>query len=70
MKRTPEAEWVEFFFLSNNEQFPPNNRAIMTNATIIKVVLLSAAEAELGAFFLDAKEGVYLHQILTKMGHP
>jgi hypothetical protein len=42
----------------------------MTNATIIKAVKLSAAEAELGALFLDAKEGVYLRQILTKMGHP
>ena len=30
----------------------------------------SAAEAELGALFLNAKEGVYLRQILTEMGHP
>ncbi len=29
----------------------------------------SAAEAELGALFLNAKEAVYLRQILTKMGH-
>jgi hypothetical protein len=29
----------------------------------------SAAEAELGALFLNAKEGVYLKQILTKMSH-
>ncbi len=57
-------------FLSNKQQFPPNNGAIMINATIIKAVMLSAAEAELGALFLDAKEGVYLRQILTKMGHP
>jgi hypothetical protein len=42
----------------------------MTNITIIKVVMLLAAEAELGALFLNAKEGVYLCQILTKMGHP
>ena len=58
------------FFLSNNDQHPPNNGAIMTNATIIKTVMSSAAEAELGAKFLNAKEGVYLRQILTKMGHP
>jgi hypothetical protein len=44
------------FFLSNNEQFPPNKGAIMTNATIIKAVMLLAAEAELGALFLNAKE--------------
>ena len=42
----------------------------MTNATIIKVVMSAAAEAELGELFLNAKEGVYLRQILTKMGHP
>jgi hypothetical protein len=35
----------------------------MTNATIIKAVMSSAAEAELGALFLNAKEGVYLRQI-------
>jgi hypothetical protein len=34
--------------------------------------MLSAAEAELGELFLNAKEGVYLYlcQVLTKMGHP
>ncbi len=42
----------------------------MTNATIIKAVMSSAAEAELGALFLNAKEEVYIRQILTKMGHP
>jgi hypothetical protein len=46
------------FFLSNNDQLPPNNGAIMTNATIIKAVISSAAEAELGALFLNAKEVV------------
>ena len=58
------------FFLSNNDQFPPNNGAILTTATIIKAVMSLAAEAELGALFLNAKEGVYLRQILTEMGHP
>jgi hypothetical protein len=58
------------FFLSNNDQFPPNNGAILTTATIIKAVMSSAAEAELGALFLNAKEGIYSRQILTKMGHP
>ncbi len=57
------------FFLSNNDQFPPNNGAILTNATIIKGVMSSAAEAELGALFSNAKEVIYLCQILTKMGH-
>jgi hypothetical protein len=30
----------------------------------------SAAKAELGALFLNAKEAVYLRQILDEMGHP
>jgi hypothetical protein len=58
------------FFLSNNDEFPPNNGAILTVATIIKAVMSSAAEAELGALYLNAKETVYIQQILTKMGHP
>ncbi len=58
------------FFLSNNDTSPPNNGAILTNATIIKAVMSSAAEAELGAFYLNAKEATYLRQILQEMGHP
>ncbi len=37
------------FFLLNNETFPPNNGTILTIATMIKAVMSSAAEAELGA---------------------
>jgi hypothetical protein len=58
------------FFLSDDVDNPPNNRAILTLATIIKSVMSSAAEAELGAIFLNTKEAVYLRQILTEMGHP
>jgi hypothetical protein len=58
------------FFLSNDENCPPNNGAILTNSRIIKAVMSSAAEAELGALYTDAKEGVYLLQILDEMGHP
>jgi hypothetical protein len=58
------------FFLSNEDKFPPNNDATFTNATIIKAVMASAAKAELGALYLNAKEAVYLQQILIEMGHP
>jgi hypothetical protein len=37
---------------------------------IIKVVMSSAAEAELGALYLNARKVVCLRQILTEMGHP
>ncbi len=46
------------FFLSKDYKFPPNNGAILTVATIIKAVMSSAAEAELGALFVNAKEAV------------
>ncbi len=58
------------FFLSNKDKFPPNNGAIFTNATLIKAVMAWAAEAELGALYLNAKEVVYLQQIRIEMGHP
>jgi hypothetical protein len=54
------------FFLLNNKKIPPNNSAILTNTTIVKAVMTSAAEAELGALFLNAKEAVYLRQILCQ----
>jgi hypothetical protein len=68
-EKNTQSRAVGHFFLSNNDQLPPNNGAIMINATIIKAVMSLAAEAELGALFLNAKEAVYLRQILTKMGH-
>ena len=58
------------FFLSSNTPSPPNNGAILTIAQIICAVMSSAAEAELGAIFINAKEAIYLRQILTEMGHP
>ncbi len=48
------------FFLLNDDEFPPNNGAILTVATIIKAVMSSAAKAELGALYLNAKEAVYI----------
>jgi hypothetical protein len=42
------------FFLSNNNSSASINGAILTMSTIIKAVMSSAAEAELGALFLNA----------------
>jgi hypothetical protein len=57
------------FFLSNDIQNPPNNGAILTIAQIIDAVMSSAAEAEMGALFINAKEAVHMRRILTEMGH-
>jgi hypothetical protein len=58
------------FFLSSDVQNPQNNGAILTVAQIIDAVMSSAAEAELGALFINAKEAVHLRRILSEMGHP
>jgi hypothetical protein len=58
------------FFLSNNDPFPPNNGAILNIAQIIKSVMSSAAEAELGALYINAREAVYIRLILERLGHP
>ena len=57
------------FFLSTNAAIPPNNGAILNVAQIIKNVMSSATEAELGALYINAKEAVYMQLILKEMGH-
>ena len=57
------------FFLSTTAAIPPNNGAILNVAQIIKNVMSSATEAELGALFIMAKEAVYMRTILKEMGH-
>ena len=44
------------FYLSNNAEVPPNNGSIHNVAQIIKAVMSSAAEAELGALFINARK--------------
>ena len=58
------------FYLSNNSKFPPNNGAIHNVAKIIKAVMSSAAEAELGALYINARKAVEIRNILKEMGHP
>eukprot|EP00804_Cyclotella_cryptica_P002902 CCRYP_021007-RA/>CCRYP_021007-RA protein AED:0.15 eAED:0.15 QI:0/0/0/1/1/1/5/0/1206 len=56
-------------FLSEHETFPPHNGAIHNVAEIIKAVMSSAAEAELGALYINARKAVEERQILEEMGH-
>ena len=58
------------FYMSNNAEVPPNNGSIHNVAQIIKAVMSSAAEAELGALFINAREAVHIRNILEEMGHP
>ncbi len=45
------------------------NGAFYMNATILKFVVASAAEAELGTLFHNCQYGIILHQTLSDMGH-
>jgi hypothetical protein len=69
IKKNRQSREAIKIFLSNNNQCPPNKGVILMNEIIIKTVMSSAAEAELGALFLNAKEAIYLCQKLTEMGH-
>ena len=57
-------------FLSENVEHPPNNGAILNVVEIIKAVMSSVSEAELGALFINAKKAVEERTILKEMGHP
>jgi hypothetical protein len=46
------------------------NGAFYVNATILKFMVASAAEAELGALFYNCQDGIIFHQTLFDMGHP
>jgi hypothetical protein len=46
------------------------NGAIHVTCTILKLVAASAAEAELGALFLNAKEAKVFRLVLAELGHP
>jgi hypothetical protein len=58
------------FFMSNNTAKPPNNGAILTTAQIIKAVMSSAAEAEVGTLYINCREAVPACRTLEFMGHP
>jgi hypothetical protein len=56
-------------FSSEDVPLPPNNGAIHNVAEIIKGVMSSAAEAELGAMYINARKAVEIRIILEEMGH-
>ena len=56
-------------FMSEDEPDPKDNGAILNLAKIIKAVMSSAAEAELGGLFLNAKAAVPIRTTLEELGH-
>ena len=56
--------------MSNNAEAPSNNGSIHNVAQLIKAVMSSAAEAELGALFINARQAVHIRNILEENGTP
>jgi hypothetical protein len=57
-------------FMSANNDTPTNNGAVLNILQIIQAVMSSAAEAELGALFINAKTAVSMRHTLEEMDHP
>ena len=49
---------------------PANNEAVLNIAQIIKSVMMSAAESEIGAMYINAQEAVPQRMTLSEIGHP
>jgi hypothetical protein len=62
-----------YFFLGSiphNGDPIKSNGAIYITCAILKLVAASAAEAELGALFINAQETKVLQIIIAELGHP
>ena len=55
--------------MAGDTTYPTNNGAVLTIAQIIKAVMSSAAEAELGALYINCREAIPARQLLEEMGH-
>jgi hypothetical protein len=56
-------------FMASDDKIPKNNGAVLNILQIIRAVMSSAAEAELGAFFINAKAAISIRQTLEELGH-
>ena len=62
-----------YFYLGENPvdgQPITLNGAVYVFGAILKFVVTSAAEAELGALFINCKEGKVIRLVLQELGHP
>ncbi len=57
-------------FMAGRDDIPTNNGAVLNISQIIRAVMSSAAEAELGALFMNAKTTVSMLDMLEELGHP
>ena len=57
------------FFLSNNLEDPRDNGAVLNIVEILKTVMSLAAEAEIGALFLNLRQAIPARTTLIETGH-
>jgi hypothetical protein len=57
-------------FIAGNDNILINNGAVLNISQIIRAVMSLAAEAKLGALFINAKTAVSMGRTLEEMGHP
>ena len=57
------------FFLSDHYENPPNNGAVLNIAQIIKNVMNTAADAEVGALFINSRQAIPARNTVGDMGH-
>jgi hypothetical protein len=62
---------VGFFYMGSNTKTDKKltNSAILIISKVLKHVMSSAAEAEIGAVFINSKEGAVLRTTLEELGH-
>jgi hypothetical protein len=56
--------------MASTEEIHINNGAVLNILQIIKTVMSSTTEAELGALFINAKTAVSMQRMLEELGHP
>jgi hypothetical protein len=65
-EREAKSQAGDFFYMGSTTDAPKKltNGAILIISTVLKHVMSSTAEAEIGAVFLNAKEGTVLYTTL------
>ena len=58
------------FFMSSDRQMPPNNGPVLILCQIIRAVMPSACEVEIGAMYMNVREVVPTRKTLEEMRHP
>jgi hypothetical protein len=58
------------FFMAGHDDIPKNNGAVLNISGILKHVVSSASEAEIGGLFINVKAAIPIRQTLIEMGHP